>query len=303
MAIPRETAEVVLPGGLLDGAGRTHRRSLVRPLTGFEEELIGASRASPRAAVATRVLARCVLRVGRLRASRSLVRRLSSGDRGYLLLQILRLTAGTVVRTVVRCPRPACGRKMDVDFDLDRLPVERRDPAQQHSVRIRDGARQADGAAGARETEVVFRLPCGADEEVIARWADEDEQRCLDRILARCIERIGEAGAPSIERIRALEAGSREAITSAILERMPGIRVQLALSCPECGHDFELPLDPAQLLFDEALQSAGRLEWEVHALATTYHWPLGEILGLTRTRRQLHLRLAAHPPRAAVASR
>src|SRR4051794_5031601 len=113
-----------LPGGLVDDDGRRLATAGLRPLSGREEEWLAAHRGAPSAPAVTRLLGACLVRPDGSVAGPGLARRLLIGDRDFLMLQLRRVTLGEDVRAVVTCP--SCAVRMDVDFRVDDVPIQRR---------------------------------------------------------------------------------------------------------------------------------------------------------------------------------
>ena len=262
-------AEFTLPGGWLDAGGACHRRGVLRPLAGSDEEWIHSVPASrPRAAFVTDLLARCVLRIGGRRATQQVVRELTIGDREFLVLKLYQATFGDRYAMVLTCPRAECGAKMDLDLLIEQIPVEERPLAASYRLELLEP----------EPLTVEFRLPRGADQERLAELGD-DATAQRDGLLDACV--VGEAP----------PAWSREALIAAIETRAPGVESELEVSCPDCGLPFEVELDLASLLLQEVERGRAAFDRELHLLAFHYHWPLRELYSLTRPRRHRFLRL------------
>src|SRR6056297_689950 len=115
-------ATVVLPGGYLDDVGTRHREAVVHPLSGREEELLTGAHDAP-AALITRILSRCVDRVGSVAMTPVVARRLLVADRLVLLLRLRALTFGPTVQGTLHCPWSGCAATVAVDFSVDNVPV------------------------------------------------------------------------------------------------------------------------------------------------------------------------------------
>lgn len=66
---------------------------------------------------------------------------------------------------------------------------------------------------------------------------------------------------------------------------------QLVASCPACGWQISVVLDPGQLLWDEVREQARQLIAQVHILAKAYGWTESEVLALSPRRRRMYLEL------------
>lgn len=258
----------MLPGGLALADGRVLRRATLRQLTGREEEWLAASAGVPAAPLTSRLLAACLVELDGEPGGLELARRLLVGDRDLLVLELRRLTFGSRVAAVLGCP--ACGAKMDVDFDLDAVPVELRPQTPVFEVPVE----QERGPP----RPVRFRLPTGADQEAVLGFEPEAAAAAL---LERCLlDAPGE-----------LAPEQREAVGDAMERLTPRVEIELGLSCPECGAAFDAPFDLTAFFYAELRATSRLLLREVHSLALFYHWSEAEILGLTRAKRRAYLAL------------
>ncbi|MFC8363063.1 DUF6760 family protein [Streptomyces griseorubiginosus] len=274
----------VLPGGYWDSAGRLHREFDLATLTGREEELLAGSRSPHPAALVTEVLSRCLARLGDISpVPPEVTRQLLVADRQYLLLCLRRATFGDLVVANLVCPWPDCGRPVTVRFSVDSVPVEEaRDRAPTHAMTTSDG------------TEIVFRLPTGADQEALSQHLAVNEAETLTALLARCVLRIGpRQGPPDREEITALPAAVRAEIEEAMRERAPSVEQTLEAGCAECGRTFLAPFDVHRFFFGDLRTDAGALYREVHYLAYHYHWSETEIMAMTRDRRHRYIDVLA----------
>jgi hypothetical protein len=263
---------VALPGGLLDDAGVVHREVVLRALRGRDEEWIREiAPETPLSRAATEILCRGLRRLGPYRVTRQLVRDLPVADRDYLLLKLHELTFGGRLSLVLRCPRPECGGKMDLDLELSAFPIESADQALPYRFRPVEGG-----------PEIEFRLPRGADTE---------EAADADSLLGRCVLNGVD--------VRSLSEGERRAFGDEIERVSPKLPSELDVVCPECAHEFSVPFHAASALFWEFESRRGELDQHLHLLSLHYHWPPSEILAFTPARRAHYVaELAARLERA-----
>jgi hypothetical protein len=276
------TLDYTLPGGYRDASGRLHRDVSIRALTGREEEVVswGMGRLSFPALV-TCVLAGCVRRLGPMQpVTEALAGSLLVPDREFALLKVRELTLGDRISAILVCP--ACAQKMDVDFSAAEVPIEARRPeATTDTIQVA----AADG--GWRRVE--FRLPTGADQELLGGASTWDERLAVRALLEQCLVRADGARGEGT----ALDDEACAAVDEAMARVSPSIDFDLNVVCPECGHRFVQPVDFARLFFQEIVQRRGQLYHEVHVLARHYHWSEAEILGLTRAKRRMYLEFLA----------
>ena len=265
--------QVTLPGGLWLG-GVHHRQAELLPVAGADEVLLAEERFASPARRVTRLLGRCVRRIGRIGGlepvGEETVRALTVGDREALLLHLRRLTLGEVMPCVLACPD--CGEKLDLDLrvgDLLLPPYAEVRPSWETVVE-----------GGYR---VRFRLPTGADQEAAADCVDRDGAEAAEALLLRrCVESAEDWPA----------AVARE-VPARMAELDPQAEISLDLACPACGRRFSALFDTASYFLGELAGDPARLFRQVHSLALHYHWSEPEILALTPRRRRMYLDLLA----------
>ena len=282
----------LLPGGYLDSGGTLHREVRLRPLTGREEEWIAdPTREWTEAALVTALLRRCVERIGPNRPTEAIIRSLSIGDRDYLMLRLRQITFGKRVEMTLVCPRSECAQKMDVDLELDQLSIAVKPVAPHEALILSEEAALFD-EEGRLQREVLFRIPNGADQEAARGWSALGERERVVRLLSRCILMIG-PDAVTPDRVARLSTKGVEEITAAMERSSPQVQIEMEARCPECAEVFSHEFDVVPFFLSELLRGRTQLEREVHLLGFYYHWPLREILGMTRWKRQRYLHLLA----------
>ena len=73
----------------------------------------------------------------------------------------------------------------------------------------------------------------------------------------------------------------------------PQADVQLALSCPVCGHKWQTAFDIVSFFWSEINAWAARILREVHILAWGYGWREADILALRPWRREVYLEMVS----------
>jgi hypothetical protein len=268
-------ARFSLPAGWLDENGAREHAVELRTLCGTDEEWIHSLPGeTPQVRIAAALLARCVRRIGARRASPAMIRELSVGDVDFLLLRLWELTFGDRVELVLRCPRGACGAKMDVDFTLQAVPVEPCPQLPSYTVRFQDGPVR----------EVGFRLPRLGDLETIAGQG-------AGTLLGRCLLSIDDRRELDPARVQDLAVELRAAIEAEIERVSAKAHGEIETECPECGAAFTTTVEPMTWLLSEVTRRRREFETGVHLLSFHYHWPLRDILQMPRARRQHYVRL------------
>jgi hypothetical protein len=266
----RPEAHVELPGGWLDPAGVCRRDAVIRPLRGHDEEwLHGLPPGTPLVGVVTELLLRCLGRLGPSPPTPEVVRLLPVGDRDYLVLRLHQLSFGDRMELTLACPRPGCRAELDADFQLGAIPV--REAPQRPGYPLEHDGR-----------ELRFRLPRGDDLEELDAAGGDPGMVLLERCLLG-----GPDDVAALRRSPALRA----AVEAEMERRSPGVERELEAVCPECRQLFGVDFDPVGRFFAEVGRRRPEFDRDVHLLSYHYHWPLSEILGMARPRRQAYVAL------------
>lgn len=211
--------------------------------------------------------------------------RFSIGQRDALLLILREHLFGARLDSVTSCPQ--CQQRIELAFNISDIRVgpATRDPIDQEEesfMLAMDGYR------------VDFRLPNSLDLVSIETKAETSVGQ--EQLLRRCIKSVVREGAESYDS-EGLNDVSRlpATLTDAIAERMaqadPQADTRLALSCPDCNHQWQATFDIATFLMGEIHSWAKYILREVHNLARAYGWREGDILAMTPTRRRAYSEL------------
>lgn len=283
-----------LPGGYIDEAGILHRTAELWPLTGREEEVLAAGGQDGGARAVTDILSRCVRCIGDIRpVTEAVARRLLVADRQYLLLKLREITFGNQVQATIHCPWPDCRQRVDIDFSIQDIPVkESTDKRPWYTLQL-PGETQLPDGRGTPGREIVFRLPCGADQEIVSPLLAVNEAEALTLLLRRCVQGIDGQEPPPDDLIEGLTPQDRMEIERRMAAVAPQVELTLGAGCPECGRDFALPFDLQDFFFGELRISQDLLYREIHYLAYHYHWSEKEILEMPREKRRKYIEILA----------
>jgi hypothetical protein len=238
---------VTLPVGLEDTeTGDVLRELTLRKMTGNEE----AALADPKlrrngGKLVTALIAGCARVDGKALGGEA-VRRLTSADRNFLLLELRRLTFGDLMEAQYTCPR--CNATTVVMEDLAELAVRTVDDGAtdgEIEVRLEDGYRDADGSV---HRDFRFRLPTGEDEEAAHALRDENPSRQRDALITRCLLEVGELEprrmrALGVRVLADLSMSDRRLIQRRLEEAVPGPDLARDVICDRCGDSFRQTLD------------------------------------------------------------
>ncbi len=195
------------------------------------------------------------------------------GARDAALLAVRERTFGPELAGVSACPQ--CRETLELRFPTNQLGATRPPDAIDLSTLTVD------------DYEMTFRLPNTVD--LVAVAGEKDVRNARQRLLERCIlaTRCRNEACP----VAAVPAETLGAVVERMGELDPQAKVELALSCPQCGHQWQALFDIASFLWAEVDAWAVRTLSEVHALASMYAWREADILRMSARRRQAYLSL------------
>lgn len=197
--------------------------------------------------------------------------KLNIGERDGRLLSLRQWTFGNRLQGLTNCP--ACQLPLSLEVDIESIRSgERATTPNKHTFSLEG-------------YDVSFRLPNTEDLLAVMESKEGDVQsssfleRCL--VEARC-------GTQSILAPE-LPPTLRDEITRRMEVADPQADLQLAVSCPSCGHSWRAPFDIVSFFWNEITGLARQLLFEVHALASAYGWSEEEILRMSSWRREMYL--------------
>ena len=202
--------------------------------------------------------------------------RLTIGERDVRLLEVREALFGPRLDCLGECGR--CGEPVEASLSTAELrTAERGEPVEREAVqRLRID-----------EYDVAFRLPNSYD--LLALEAAGSIGEAERRLLACCV-------VAATSRDRAIGVDELPGAVVTVLggwmaEADPHADVQVVLQCPRCANRWEAGFDIVTHLWAEIDAWARRTLEEVHTLASAYGWSEGDILALSRARRQAYLDL------------
>lgn len=193
---------------------------------------------------------------------------LVSADRDSLLAAIYKKTYSDLLQSTLHCT--ACKAPFDLDFSLTAL------------INYIQQSRNQDIAYEAKEDGsyelpdgTYFRLPTGEDELAVAGLPP---QYSVTFLLEKCVQKgdINLVG---------------QQVQAAMAQIAPVLATEIAAHCPECGHPQEVYFDIQSFLLSRLMQEKRQILWEVHRLASVYHWTHSEIMSLPRSLRKSYVSL------------
>lgn len=206
-------------------------------------------------------------------ASADSLTKLNICERDARLLTLRERTFGSQLIGIATCPD--CRERLELTFDVADIQV------------TSESGPTGELTIDASGYDVRFRLPNSLDMDAIADHKDVDLAR--KELLESCLLSVdynGEEISPDH-----LPASLVEAIVDRMAEADPGADVQLALSCPSCGHQWHETFDIVSFFWSEINAWAYRTLREVHVLALAYGWREADILAMSPWRRQFYLEM------------
>ncbi|KYC37280.1 phage baseplate protein [Scytonema hofmannii PCC 7110] len=200
---------------------------------------------------------------------------LSIGQRDGLLLTLREWTFGSQIQSLATCPN--CGDRLELLFSVADIRVSAlTQSAEALSVEIADYM-------------VQFRLPNSLDLLAIAASANlkNDQKSSQKALLERCLVNV--CYHEETQSIKQLPPDVVNAVITQMAKADPQADIQLNLSCPACGHQWQSIFDIVSFFWSELHAWAIRVLREVHILASAYGWREADILAMSSYRRQLYL--------------
>lgn len=201
---------------------------------------------------------------------------LALGERDHRLMLLRRQLFGTQINGVASCEK--CGAVLDVGLDLDLLTAG-------HAAATTPVTVRWDG------TQLCCRVLTTADLIAAAEAPGADSGADFGRaLLARALLTECVTGADGgQDPVTGLPDRAVAEVMSALAAADPLADVRLAVTCGECGHQWDTAFDIASFLWTEICAAAERMLGEVHVLASAYGWSEAEVLAVGPRRRQFYL--------------
>ena len=204
-------------------------------------------------------------------SSREELADLSIGELNTRLLKLRTLMFGARAVAFAECPR--CSERLEFPIDTATMARPTTITAQPYQFEVNG-------------TRVRFRLPSSRDlAEVVAA---RDSSHALRQLVRNCVVEVIKAG---LSDPGELQPELVDALAQAMLDADALAEISIALTCPNCGHEWETFFEVADFFWNELAARATRLLREIDTLARTYGWNEREILALSVRRRQTYLEL------------
>jgi len=212
-----------------------------------------------------------LLRVACPEESIETLAKLSIGRRDSLLLTLREWTFGSQLTGIASCPE--CCEHIELSFDVtDILITPEPEPPEELII-------------NANGFEVRFHLPGSQDLAAITGY--EDISIARKELLKSCLITANHNGKEIS--FGQLPSGLSEAVVTKMAESDPHSDIELALSCPTCGYQWQAIFDIVSFFWSEINAWSYRILHEVHTLARAYGWREVDILAMSPLRRQFYI--------------
>jgi hypothetical protein len=198
---------------------------------------------------------------------------LSVGRRDARLLEVYEQIFGPTLAAFAECSQ--CRERLE--YSISTTDLGGRKPEEQdETVTLEVG-----------EMSLQLRPPNTLDLSAVSQCNEISTAR---RMLAeRCIVEARNGEHP-ID-LSALPDAAVEQVAESLAKADPQAEVLIDLSCPACGHGWQVIFDIESFLWAKVSALAKRLLHEVHGLASAYGWTERDILALPAVRRQFYLEM------------
>lgn len=203
------------------------------------------------------------------------VHSMTIGKRDGLLMRLRRRLFGNRCESLTCCPQ--CDDQLEINFLVSDL------------IRSEPDTISSSFEFQANSLSINYRLLTGQD-AFECTLNSHESTNTPDTLLQKCILSIHrdgkEVGTDS------LTTDEKELIANEVAKQDPLSNIQFELECTQCQSSWVSPFDIVSFLWNEITQYCQRLLCEIHTLAKFYSWNEGEILSLSRWRRQIYLNMA-----------
>ncbi|HLG14197.1 MAG TPA: phage baseplate protein [Blastocatellia bacterium] len=199
---------------------------------------------------------------------------LSLGRRDSCLLSIRERLFGSDIDCFAECP--ACDERLEFTVNAVEIRVNNASEAPAGEFEL--------STAG---YDLRVRLINSGDLDAISACKEREAARQM--LVQRCVIEASRDGAE----VSAAQLPDEAvvALANRLAERDPMAELIFDLTCPACGHRWQVLFDIVAFLWTEISALAKRLLAEVHILARAYGWRESDILSLSARRRRFYLEL------------
>jgi len=222
--------------------GTIHREFTLREMTGRDEEAINKADVKVNGSkVISTLLTRCVTRIGSITPSSvggsaewsKVIRSIYVGDQDLMLMKLRKLSIGEEIEVSHVCP--SCGAKLNTVLDIDELEVIDFKGVREIDFCLPKGYKDKKGVV---HKEGKMRIPTGLDREILTPLAKSNRAKAETTMLTRLCQ-FNDGAYVDDDVMSGLAIRDREYLSKLLLENNFGIRLEVNITCDQCGDNFD----------------------------------------------------------------
>jgi hypothetical protein len=246
--------DIKLPCGLLkDGVSVVDAG--VIPMTGLTRKAISSENVRSNPMKITDVIfLQCLKRIGTSNLiNNKILNELLIGDRDFLMLEIRRVSMGSIITATVECG--GCNKKIEVKFDLSEIKTKTLAECRSEIV---DGVRGFWIKNDEPRVNAFFRFPNGGDQAVVLPLLHKNPIDANYKLYALCLmDWDGEKRKFASDFFEKMNTNLLDIIDAAFSENQPGPDLTQSVSCPVCAEDIEMTFQGSDFLFRQHKKEKG----------------------------------------------
>ena len=220
-----------LPIGYLDPEGNIHTTVEIREMTGYEEDIL-ASKSMPPAKKMGELMARCVEAVGAVRDKdkiRQILKKLTIGDRTFLIFAIRRATFGDECPFDWTCP--SCSETGTYRVNLGEFTIKN----------MEDPTKRQFTVTTPKGRTIIFKTLTGEDEALMERAAKNTKDALSLALMTRIVQIDGQPA--SLPAIKSFSMADRNFIRNKFEEMDGGVDTSMDMVCKSCMTETKSEFD------------------------------------------------------------
>lgn len=245
-----ETDKFEMLAGYIDENGVHHKTFTLREMTGRDEEAISKGDVRQNSSkLVSLLLERCVTSIGTLTRKevggdkwKNIIKSLYVGDQDYMLIKLRELSMGGEIEVNHVCPH--CKENLKTFLDVSELEVEPFKEQRTIPFELPKGYRDKKGEI---HRTGRMRLPTGQDREILTPIAKKNIAQASTLMLTRLCE-FEDGLYITDDVMRDLTVRDREYLQKVLQENLFGIKLEVEVTCSNCGEDFRGNLNPTNFI-------------------------------------------------------
>lgn len=208
------------------------------------------------------------------------VAKLSIGGRDARLLKLREWMFGPLLLNTAQCPQ--CEERVEWEGKTSDLRMQS----------FTDTKLEEEFSLEVDGYQLCFRLPTSLDITAVMALIQSESDNSDNTIgtkalVKKCVVSADRAG--TVCDPAELSQLVLDALSQKFEELDPQADIRIALTCPQCSHQWQVQFDIVSFLWTEINSWAERILRTIHRLASAYGWTERDILTLSPVRRQLYL--------------